>query len=278
MTTKAQAKHRFLPALPILFALVFCQCSSPQQDASGGLKTFGSSDSRYGLGSGDHVARTAESLAVAAKKTSRPGLGTEWGEGRESHVKSTQFTRAGSRPDGTLALRYNDADGAPSQKWSARQPFDVSDVASVGVRSKGRYLKGYSTGSGPIVIGEEGERYSIEVKNRTRQRIEVVLSVDGLDVLDGQSASHGKRGYIIAPRGRLEVEGFRRSFESVAAFRFGGVASSYAARSTGSARNVGVIGAAVFREKGAGDWDIRKGADPFPGERGSGQFATPPGR
>ena len=97
-------------------------------------------------------------------------------------------------------------------------------------------------------------------------------------MLDGKSASPRKRGYVIGPYGKLNVEGFRRSYESVAAFRFGSVDSSYAARSTGSSRNVGVIGAAVFKEKADNDWHIRKDADPFPGERGSGQFAHPPGR
>ena len=163
------------------------------------------------------------------------------------------------------------------QPWSTRQPFSAGSIASIGVKSKGRYLKAYSTGSDPVVIGKSGERYSIYVKNRTDQRIEVVLSVDGLDVQDGKSASHRKRGYVIAPHRTLEVEGFRRSYESVAAFRFGAVDDSYVGRSTGSTRNVGVIGAAVFREKGNNDWHIRKDADPFPGERGSGQFAKPPG-
>ena len=88
---------------------------------------------------------------------------------------------------------------------------------------------------------------------------------------DGKSASTGKRGYVIAPRGRLEVEGFRRSYESVAAFRFGSVAGSYAQRSTGSSRNVGVIGAAVYKEENT-EWRRRTNADPFPGrgwQRGS---------
>ena len=31
------------------------------------------------------------------------------------------------------------------------------------------------------------------------------------------------------------------------------------------------------KEKEDNDWMIRKDADPFPGERGSGQFAKPPG-
>jgi hypothetical protein len=62
----------------------------------------------------------------------------------------------------------------------------------------------------------------------------------------------------------------------VAAFRFGSVRDSYAARK-GDAQNVGVIGVAFFAEEGSGyPWieresDRRRDADPFPG-----RFASPP--
>jgi hypothetical protein len=82
-----------------------------------------------------------------------------------------------------------------------------------------------------LVVGEEGRHYSIVVRNRCNLRLEVVLSVDGLDgldVLDGRPASARKRGYVIAPRGTLVVEGFRQSSEAVAAFRFGPVRERYA--------------------------------------------------
>ncbi|MGI9240953.1 MAG: hypothetical protein ACR2RV_09130 [Verrucomicrobiales bacterium] len=207
----------------------------------------------------------------------RPGLGTSWGESRQSRVDNTEFERGSRSPYTKMAIRYNDATGLPSGRWSARQPFSAGGIASIGIKSGGRYLKCYGTSADPVVVGKHGQRYSIHVKNHTGERIEVVLSVDGLDVLDGRSASQRKRGYVIAPHGRLEVEGFRRSYESVAAFRFGSVSSSYAARSTGSARNVGVIGAAIFREEGGSDWHTRQQANPFPGERGSGQFSRPPG-
>ncbi len=85
--------------------------------------------------------------------------------------------------------------------------------------------------------------------NQTNERFEVVLSVDGLDVIDGRDAGYGKRGYLVEAYNTIEIEGFRQSADAVAAFRFGSVRDSYAAR-TGSARNVGVIGAAVFGERG----------------------------
>jgi hypothetical protein len=64
--------------------------------------------------------------------------------------------------------------------------------------------------------------------------------------------------------------------DEVAAFRFGSVRGSYAARK-GNDRNVGVIGVAFFAERGAEtpwtrrEMDRRNSADPFPG-----RFASPP--
>ena len=105
---------------------------------------------------------------------------------------------------------------------------------------------------------------------------QIVLSVDGLDVIDGRPASFGKRGYILNPHQKLVVEGFRQSTEAVAAFRFGPVRESYAAEKYHNTRNVGVIGITLFNEVGSDPWtdeEVRRRlkANPFPG-----RFATPP--
>jgi hypothetical protein len=126
-----------------------------------------------------------------------------------------------------------------------------------------------------FVIGEQGRRYSIVLRNETDYRLEAVLSVDGLDVMDGRPASMRKRGYILRPRERLVVDGWRRSMQSVAAFRFGSVRDSYAEQKYGDSRNVGVIGVALFNEAGTNPLaEVRRRlrADPFPGDG----FATPP--
>ena len=84
--------------------------------------------------------------------------------------------------------------------------------------------------------------------------LEIVASVDGLDVMDGKTASFSKRGYLIDPGATLEIDGFRTSTDSVAAFKFSSVANSYANLRHGDTRNVGVIGIAVFTQKGVNPW------------------------
>jgi hypothetical protein len=112
----------------------------------------------------------------------------------------------------------------------------------------GGQLPTFWHGGRTYVLGQEGQRYRIRIHNRSGRRIEAVVSVDGRDAIDGKAASFGKPGYVVPAWGSVTVDGFRLSLRDVAAFRFSPVADSYAAM-MGDARNVGVIGVAVFRER-----------------------------
>lgn len=231
------------------------------------------------------VAGEAAPSAVAAPED-RPGLGTQWGETRNSAITSVPFVRGdGSNPFATAVVYYNDEQGAKAMATSqgfARTSQGLypvlNGVLQIGLRDEsGAWLTGFKTSDKNYVVGEAGRRYTIVVKNATPFRIECVLSVDGLDVIDGKAANFSKRGYIVDPKSEIEVDGFRQSETAVAAFRFGSVRSSYAEQKTGDSSNVGVIGLAVFNERGTEPWkwneiEKRHDANPFPG-----QFATPPG-
>jgi hypothetical protein len=231
-------------------------------------------------------AGSARRSAEMAPPVDRPGLGTEWGETRFSRISTVSFVRAdSSTPFSSTGLFYNDEEGARAMASSAgfrRSAGGLVPMAggavSVGLREEGgRFLSGYTASGKNFVVGEAGQRYTIILRNNTDLRFEVVMSVDGLDVMDGKDASFKKRGYIVDPRSELEVDGFRQSSDTVAAFRFGSVRNSYANQKHGDTRNVGVIGVALFHERGtnpfafSGDIRTREQANPFPG-----QFASPP--
>ena len=93
-----------------------------------------------------------------------------------------------------------------------------------------------------------GARYSLRVTNHTDGRVLVVMSVDGVNILTGETAGYGQRGYVFAPHESLDLTGWRKSRREVAAFTFAPLPQSYAAR-TGRPADVGVIGIAVFKEK-----------------------------
>lgn len=95
--------------------------------------------------------------------------------------------------------------------------------------------------------GRPGERYAIELRNLTGGRILTTVSVDGVNVLSGETAATSQSGYVLDPWARAEVAGWRKSMQEVAAFYFSSLPDSYAAR-TGRPDHVGVIGVAVFAE------------------------------
>ena len=265
---------RFASVFLLLFAMLFAGCETGSAPAGRDA-------------TGTTVRRSAATTQSAyAPEQERPGLGTKWGEDRRSVIGMERFTRDnGSRPLARAAIYYNDAEGVramaravePQRTWPQLDERAARLVSFALRDESGRLLPGVNAGGRWFVIGEQGRRYSIVLRNETDYRLEAVMSVDGLDVMDGQPASLGKRGYILQPHQRIVVDGWRRSMQSVAAFRFSSVRDSYTERKHGDSRNVGVIGVAIFNERGtnplAHEAQRRLRADPFPGDNG---FATPP--
>lgn len=248
----------------------------------------------YAASAGDSVAQAAppsaapkaEGRAMEAERDERPGLGTSWGETRSSRVSSAPFERSDANgPFAVASLHYNDASGVramtrgASLGSAARDGIDVAGGA-LSVRlldASGRALPTYDFGARRFVVGSDGDRYVVLIQNHTGNRVEAVATVDGLDVIDGQAGSFEKRGYLLGPWATVQIDGFRQNLDQVAAFRFGSVRDSYAAKK-GADRNVGVIGVAFFAEENAPhpwlerEGERRRNADPFPG-----RFAQPPG-
>ncbi|HEY5949055.1 MAG TPA: hypothetical protein VIV40_26365 [Kofleriaceae bacterium] len=227
-----------------------------------------------------HSAQTP--IAEAQPVPDRPGLGTTYGEQVYAPISFAPFVRSSSQAWAEVLLHYNDADGvgAHAEYLGTRpQPLEIyagdGSLAVALVDDAGRTLPGLQANGRTLIVGADGERYKIVVRNATPVRFEVVASVDGLDVIDGKPADPNRRGYIVDPHDVLVIDGFRTSDANVAAFRFGRVADSYAARTSGD-RNVGVVGLAIFSERGAvwspAELQTRDTANPFP-SRG---YATPP--
>jgi hypothetical protein len=98
------------------------------------------------------------------------------------------------------------------------------------------------------VAGRPGTRYAIEIRNHEAGRMLAVTSVDGVNVLSGETAAWNQSGYVFTPGERYQISGWRKSDSQVAAFVFTASPNSYAER-TGRPANVGVIGIALFKER-----------------------------
>lgn len=125
----------------------------------------------------------------------------------------------------------------------------VGGIADIEIydRGSGLILPVYWHQGRHYVAGRPGNEYEIRVRSQSRERVLAVTSVDGVNVVTGQTASPGQGGYVLEPYASQGIAGWRKSMDRTAAFYFTALPDSYAAR-TGRPDNVGVIGVALFRE------------------------------
>jgi len=132
-------------------------------------------------------------------------------------------------------------------------PAAASGLGAIEVydRTANRTLTVHEFAGRRYVAGEPGHEYEIVLRNPSGARVLAVTSVDGVNVITGQTAATEQSGYVLGPHDSLSVSGWRKSLDEVAAFYFTRHRNSYAAR-TGRPFDVGVIGVALFREKMVG--------------------------
>src|ERR1041384_1895425 len=87
-------------------------------------------------------------------------------------------------------------------------------------RATGPELPVYWHEGKAYVVGRPGNEYQVIVRNRLGEDLLAVVSVDGLNVMNGQPANPRQSGYILGPGTRYDVKGWRKSMEEIAAFYF----------------------------------------------------------
>ena len=142
------------------------------------------------------------------------------------------------------ALMLAQLPACASRSQADGQPVSMSIVD----RETGQVMTTYCKDGRTYVAGRPAARYAIRLANQTGGRVMVVLSVDGVNVITGETASVGQSGYVLDPWQSYDIAGWRKSDTAIASFVFAALGDSYAAR-TGRSGNVGVIGMAAFLEK-----------------------------
>ena len=128
-------------------------------------------------------------------------------------------------------------------------PLPARDLVRLDVvdRDAATVLPQYAHRGDAWIAGIPGHRYAVRLANTSGERVLVVLSVDGVNAVTGETAAPGQAGYVLGPWETAEIAGWRKSLDNVAEFLFTDVPDSYAAR-TARPADVGVVGIAVFRE------------------------------
>lgn len=122
----------------------------------------------------------------------------------------------------------------------------------VDVLVNGKPIKKLSHDGKVFVESKHWTEYSIRIKNNGWNRRLMVVSVDGMNVIDGAAAGKTSAGYVVNGYSSTEIKGFRTSNDTVHPFKFNRKERSYAAKSdetNGDTSNCGVIGVAVYSEK-----------------------------
>ena len=100
------------------------------------------------------------------------------------------------------------------------------------------------------VIARDNERYNIRIRNRSNERIGVVIAVDGRNIISGSKSylKPNERMYILGPYETAEYDGWRTGRNRVNRFYFTGMNDSYAA-AWGDYSAMGVIAVAVYESR-----------------------------
>lgn len=125
--------------------------------------------------------------------------------------------------------------------------FDPTNQFGISVRVNNRDITEYSHDGTRFIEGRDGNPFTVRLTNNSYERVEAILSVDGLSVLNGKEAGLASPGYVINAKSYLDVSGWTKGLTEAQEFFFTGKGNSYSNR-RGKATNTGVIGALFFRE------------------------------
>lgn len=142
----------------------------------------------------------------------------------------------------------------PTTVWAQRS--NQRDVEVEVVSERGRPFPQYPLRRGnnrgvykAHLEAVRGSNYSIQIRNRSNQRIGVVIAVDGRNIISGERSNlrSDERMYVLGPYQQETYEGWRTGKNQVNRFYFTDAGDSYAG-AWGDYSAMGVIAVAAFRE------------------------------
>ena len=108
----------------------------------------------------------------------------------------------------------------------------VGSLAEISIhdRTSGEMLPVFQAGGRWYVAGRTGNEYDVRVRNNTGGDLLEVVSVDGVNVISGETASPSQSGYVIGSWQSLSIQGWRKSLARVTGFYFSDLGDGYVTR------------------------------------------------
>jgi hypothetical protein len=115
---------------------------------------------------------------------------------------------------------------------------------------------------------QRGENYALRIRNRTDRRVGVLISVDGLNAVNGERSTlaASEPMYVLDPRESATIRGWRTSLDDVRQFVFVDEERSYANRTGQANGDMGWIRVLAFEERRPIAW--RRPPEPWLGRDG----------
>lgn len=114
---------------------------------------------------------------------------------------------------------------------------------------RGRPVKVFKHKGDRFIEGRHGSTFELKITNNTWDRVEVVTSVDGLSVSNGEECGSNSEGYLVPAKESIVIPGWRLPNNKAAEFVFEDKRKSYSNQVGKGTQNVGVIGLMIFVEK-----------------------------
>jgi len=123
------------------------------------------------------------------------------------------------------------------------------ESCSMEILIDGAPLQEYAARGTSYVEALRGREYSVRLRNRTGERVAIALSVDGLNSIDARTTTASEaRKWILEPYGTITLDGWQTSTSTARRFVFTTEDRSYGSW-LGRTKNLGIVAAAVFRQK-----------------------------
>ncbi len=113
------------------------------------------------------------------------------------------------------------------------------------------FMKGGTHFIKQYLEARRGENYGIAIRNRTPDRIGVVIAVDGRNIISGKKSdlNNSEDMYIVNGYSHGKYDGWRTASDKVHKFYFTDTGDSYAMRTFHDSTAMGIIAVAIYREK-----------------------------